>query len=156
LAGEDVDTLAVEIARVLIELEPTPDDKRQARIALSRLLDPNRVRKIKVAELLDHPSTLVHKLLQFDPTRDDKRQSLGSLLSRLSRENDEFKIAHLARATAALNPTVSDLGGWREWPWPPHLEVLAAARRNSELGDWLGMIPLLADCFEKFPSASLP
>ncbi len=38
---------------------------------------------------------------------------------------------------ARLDPTVHDLSGWSTWRVPPTADVLAAARRNSPVSDWV-------------------
>ena len=49
----------------------------------------------------------------------------------------------LVPALAPLDPTVHDLATWRAWANGPNAELLAAARRNTPLAEWLEALPSL-------------
>jgi hypothetical protein len=51
----------------------------------------------------------------------------------------------LAETTAALHPTIADLGDLDTWPVQPSPLLLAAARRNSELPAWLAALQPLSN-----------
>lgn len=82
-------------------------------------------------------------VLQLTPAPQDKRQVLDALLGLLAHETDSAVAAELIRGVAQLDPTVHDLNTWRTWVTAPTAELLAAARRNSALDEWLEMLPSL-------------
>jgi hypothetical protein len=65
------------------------------------------------------------------------------LLPRLTRENRSQSVGSLVDALIQLDPTVHDLRPWREWTAPPTEELLAAARENSTVDEWLAGISAL-------------
>ena len=126
---------AAELARGLGPLDPTAEDKRQARDALLGLL-ARETTSWAAAEL-------ARGLGPLDPTAEDKRQARDALLGLLARETTSWAAAELARGLVLLDPTVHDLRTWRAWAVRPTAELLAAARLNSALTDWLAVLPSL-------------
>jgi hypothetical protein len=108
---------------------------RQAREALLGLL----------ARATDNWGTarLAGELARLDPTAEDKRQARDTLLALLARATDSWGAARLTGRLAQLDPTAEDLRTWRAWAVRPTTELLAAARRNSALTNWLAALPSL-------------
>jgi hypothetical protein len=143
LARETTSVDAALLAGALGPLDPTAEDKRQARGALLGRLT-RKTNSLRAAELAG-------ALGPLDPTAEDKRQARGALLGRLTRETTSRLAAELADKLAQLDPTVHDLGTptvhdlgtWRAWAVRPTAELLAAVRRNSALTNWLAVLPSL-------------
>ena len=119
----------------MAQLDPTAEDKRQARDALLGLLAGET--DGGVAE------RLAGGVAQLDPTAEDKRQARDALLGLLAGETDSEVAEQLVGGVAQLDPTVHDLRTWRAWAVRPTAELLAAVRRNSALTDWLAALPSL-------------
>jgi hypothetical protein len=126
---------AASLAGALGPLDPTAEDKRQARDTLLGRL-ARETTSYRAAELAD-------VLGELDPTAEDKRQARDTLLGRLARETTSGMAAALARELVLLDPTVHDLRTWRAWAVRPTAELLAAVRRNSALTSWLAVLPSL-------------
>ena len=127
------------LALGVAQLEPTAEDKRQARsMLLARM----------TTETSNHiASYLAVALAQLDPTAEDKR--LGcSILTRLLAINADSErgtqFHPLFHGIKQLDPTVDGLSNWRTWREHPPITLLAAARRNSPLADWLAALPSYA------------
>jgi hypothetical protein len=124
------------LADALARLAVTPEDRAQARETLLRLLahpaDPATAR------------ALADTLAGLDPPAVERAQAREALLGLLARETDPQMARELADALAVLNPSVADLGGSDCWRIPPTVALLAAARHNSRLSDWLAAVPLLS------------
>ena len=158
---------ADNLASALAQLDPTPHDKRQACDALLaqiraedteavaaglRLLDatPNEMRQAREALLGQlsgrHYGTvtkLVRVVLQLTSTSQDKREVRHALLNLLTRETNGPVAKQLVRGVAQLDPTVGDLIMWRAWAAPPSSDLLAEARLNSALDEWLAVLDSL-------------
>jgi hypothetical protein len=78
------------------------------------------------------------------PTPADKRKALDALLRLLDRETDSAAAAQLINCMAQLDPTVHDLSTCHDWAAPPTGQLLAAARRNSSLDEWLERLDSLS------------
>ena len=157
----------------LVPLDPTAEDRRQARDALLGLLaratdgrwagwladklvllDPTAEDRRQARDALlgllaratdsGWAGWLAGGLVLLDPTAEDRRQARDALLARLARETNSRAAAELAAGLVPLGPTVHDLGTWRAWAVQPTSELLAAVRRNSALTNWLAVLPSLA------------
>jgi hypothetical protein len=126
---------AGQLAEGLLSLDPSPGDQRQARGALLRLLasqtDPYQA------------GQLAETLLSLDPSPEDQRQAREALLKLLTSQIDLDQAPPLVVRLLRLNVTASEIGTCRDWGTPPTRTLLAAARRNSTLGDWLALLPKL-------------
>jgi hypothetical protein len=160
------------LARALVQLDARPDDKRKALDTLLGLLtgratgaaaeavaagltlldataeDRRRARDALLGKLSGRPHgtviELVSVVLQLVFTPGEKRQVLDAVLSLLGRETDSAVAAALIRGVAQLDPTARDLSSSRAWAAPPTAELLAEARRNSALDEWLAALPSLS------------
>jgi hypothetical protein len=83
---------------------------------------------------------LAYKLVWRDLTAEDKRQAREALLGLLAQESDSSVAQDLVSCVSLFDPTVHDLSSWRTWAVPPTAELLAAARRNSVLDEWLAAL----------------
>ena len=120
----------------MIQLDPTPEEKRHAREALLRwLADPANDWQ---------PQRWVAGLVQLAPTAEDKLQAREALLRLLASQTKDWVAAALIGGLAQLEPTAQDLSTWPTWAIPPTAELLARARRNSPLAVWLEALPSLA------------
>jgi hypothetical protein len=162
--GRDADGLAA----TLIQLDPTPGDKHQARLALLRRLtksdhpwtasqladdltrldataeEKHRACEALLGRLKGRP-WLVSVVVQLASTPGDKRQVLDALLCLLDLEETGSGAAgQLIDGMAQLDPTALDLSRSRRWAALPTRELLAAVRRNSSLDEWLEVLPLIA------------
>ena len=93
-------------------------------------------------------SNIVGGLLQLEPTISDKRRAREKLLGLLASENKRTA-QELLRLVVKLDPTVEDLSSLRAWPAQPANGLLASARRNSTVADWLEALrwlPAHSDC----------
>ena len=165
-----------KLASALAQLDPTPSDKDQARRILQDLLrgqavhsadkimagltlldaTPDDLRQTREAArdaLLAHIGTGdfptfgtvakdVDVLVELASTSEDKRKTLDGLLGLLARETNSDAARSLIRGIAQLDPTVHDLNSWPTWAASPSRELLAAARRNSALHEWLTFFSL--------------
>ena len=84
----------------------------------------------------------VVRLLAQGP--EDKREVLDVLLGLLARETSRAVAAALIRGVVQLDPTSHDLSNWQNWASPPTTDLLATARRNSSLKEWLETLPSLS------------
>jgi hypothetical protein len=64
---------------------------------------------------------------------------LRALLAR--REVNGREAAKLISGMIQLEPVVPDLSTWHDWAVPPTSGLLAAARQNLTLDDWLTALP---------------
>ena len=135
LAHETDNEAAVRLADGLARLDPTAEDKRQARETLLRLLAHETDNEAAVR--------LADGLARLDPTAEDKRQARDALLRLLAHETRSWAAAGLADRLAQLDPTVHDLRTWRAWAVRPTTGLLAAVRQNSALTNWLAALPSL-------------
>jgi hypothetical protein len=145
LRGEAADA-AAEVMAGLNRLDATPDDMSQARgVALEALLEQlSAGRRGTVGRGGQLYGTVAKPvMLQLASAPADKRQALDALLGLLARETDSHVPKELIDGIAQLDPEVHDLSPWRTWAAPPSAELLAAARRNSSLDEWLTMLPSL-------------
>ena len=123
-----------ELVRGLAQVVPMAEDKRQARETVLGLLnsqtDSSMADKLAVG------------LVQLGATAEDKRQARETVLGLLDGQADGL----LVRGLAELDPTIRDLTAWRAWAGLPTVKfLLAAARRNSALADWLTALPSLSE-----------
>ncbi len=123
------------LADGLARLDPTAEDKRQAREALLGLLAR--------ADDSWEAGQLADGLARLATTAEDKRQAREALLGLLARATYGGAAGRLADGLAGLDPTVHDLRTWRTWAIRPTAELLAAVRRNSALTNWLAALPSL-------------
>ena len=171
-SGRKDNYVAGRLAGRLGPLDPTAEDKRQARDALLGLLagesdsevagrlagglaplDPTAEDKRQARHALlgllagesdsEVAGRLAGGLGPLDPTAEDKRQARHALLGLLAGESDSEVAGRLADGLARLDPTVHDLRTWRAWAVRPTAELLAAVRRNSALTNWLAALPSL-------------
>jgi hypothetical protein len=156
----------------VLQLDPTAEEKRQARAALLRLLgsqtdgklasalarrlaqlDPTaeeqRQARAALLRLAGHMDSsdgrwLMEAVVQLAPTANDQHQARDALLGLLVGQTDSLVAKYLVDGVAQLDPTARDLSTWRTWAVPPTTELLTAARRNSALAAWLTALPWLA------------
>ena len=76
---------------------------------------------------------------------EERASTRQALLHLIANTNEISVTRELAEAVAGLGVIVADLDHSRTWRFPPTATLLAAARRNSELRDWLAALPLLSD-----------
>ena len=143
--------IAADLTRGLTKLHPTPDEKWQACVALINLM--TRLPLMRKEEIRYWPvprktlggtaADLAGSLVQLDPTLDDKQQTRTVLLTLLRQTTDHSVIGLLVDAIVQLDPTAQDLDAWQLQTTHLTVELLAAARRNSELSDWLDILPSL-------------
>jgi hypothetical protein len=134
LADQTDRAMAERLASVVAQLATTAEDKREAREALLRLL-AGQTDGSTAKGLLDW-------VAQLDLTAEDKRQAREALLRLLPSQANTWVAGELVGGVAQLDPTVRDLSTWHAWAAQPTAELLAAARRNSALDDWLAALPL--------------
>jgi hypothetical protein len=136
---------AATSVELLLELDPTEEEKRQARESLLR----------GFAEFAGLPHTDVVTLLrELQATADEERQARESLLGCLAQLPAQGDIETLAGHMAQLSPTVADLTVWLSRAAPPP-ELLAAVRHSSPLSDWISVLPALASARGRMRSYTL-
>ena len=123
---------ATMLTRGLSDLSPTQEDLRQARQVLLSLL--SRQPSASDAE------TLAYGLARLTPQEDEQRQARQALLELLPRQTHGWEVQRLKNALFLFKPTVHDLSEWRPWTRPPTIVMLAGARRNSPLPDWISAL----------------
>jgi hypothetical protein len=128
-------SVAYTVARFFITLGPTAQEFEQAREALLERLRDDTSGKTA--------GDLAAALAVFNPTEDDKR-SARRVLVRLLASTDGMDYAWVALGLRSLELTVADLATWPSWSSPPDDRLLGLARRNSELADWLDLLPSLS------------
>ena len=99
LARETDGEMAARLARGLVPLDATAEDKRRARDALLRLL----ARQTSVGA-----TTLAGALVPLDATAEDRRQARDALLRLLAREPTSVGATTLAGALVPLDATAED------------------------------------------------
>ena len=124
---------ARDLVDAVCHLAPTAQDQRQAREALLGLLTGDTEDGL-VQEI-------VGAVVQLAPSAQGKRQAREALLGRL---HDLFEDARsyaldeeLLGGVARLSPTADDLITLTGWWIQPPAELLAAARPNSPVANWL-------------------
>jgi hypothetical protein len=129
---------AAGIMTGLTLLDATPDDLRQAREEARDAL----LAQISTGDLptFETAAKNVSVLVRLASTPEEERQTLDGLLGLLERIMDGQVAEDLIGGIAQLHPTARDLSSWRTWATPPSGELLAAARRNSALHDWLTIV----------------
>ena len=139
LRGQAVHS-ADKIMAGLTLLDATPDDLCQTREAARDAL----LAQIGTGDSPAFGTVAkdVNVLAQLASTPEDKRQTLDGLLGLLARERDSDVARGLIGGIAQLDPTVHDLSSWPTWAASPPRELLAAARRNSALHEWLTIFSL--------------
>jgi len=135
LAREPYYFAAAGLARALTYVDPTAPEQRRVREALLTLL-PGNTQSAAARDLMA-------AMARLGPTPEDKRQARETILERLIREDDSHIARELMDTFAKLDPTVQDLSSWNTWASPPTGELLATARRNSVLDEWLSALPSL-------------
>ena len=126
-----------QLVDLVVELSPTAQEKSQV---CGRLLE-------MLAERpggLDTPRELMGGVAVLAATAEDKRHVREVLSGLLARETSSWIGKALADGLTRLEPAVSDLNTWHAWPMAPPGELLAAARQNSTLREWLAALPSLA------------
>lgn len=129
--------LAMALADGLLRFRPTAEDKRRARQALLQLLPASK------ADVNLISRGFVRRIVKFDPSAEDKRLIREVVLELLETGLNDRMFESLVPALAQLDPTVHDLTTWRSWGNGPNAELLAAARRNTPLAEWLEALPSL-------------
>ena len=170
-ASKDPHWEAAGLAKDIIRLNPTPEDQRRTRHALLKLpsrntrlealadivnkLDPTPGEKHQIfKELLGFLnrerdsliiSQLADSMLKFVTSQEDALAARHAILRQLHRKrNSEGDTPFaLIEILSELDPTVHDVRSWHVWVQPPENKLLAAARQNSPLGDWLAALPSL-------------
>ena len=156
----------------VLSLDPAPKDKSQVKNALLKLLT-EQTSGYAVRSLAE----AVGKL---DLTPNDKNQIREALLKLLAEqtsgsatqgsaeqvestpEDEEMRDIHLAIAEqeanrlmdtlAQFDPIARELSTCRTWAFPPTINLLTEARRNSSLHDWLAALPSLPADLPKYRS----
>ncbi len=173
LAGPADGWHAAWLARQVVQLAQTAEDRRQARDALLGLLanptedwvaeklvdgvvqlaqtaeDKRHAREALLGLLASQTDVgtaarLVGGLVQLAQTEADKRHAREALLGLLASQTDVGTAARLVGGLVQLEPTVHDLNTWPSWAVSPTGELLAAVRRNSTLATWLAVLPSLS------------
>ena len=124
------------LAEAIAGMDATAQDRAQARDALLGSLD----RQTSASEA----SNLAETVAVMGPTAQERDRGRQTLLRLLNRESDSIQAGKLTNSLVGLNPTTGDLAGWQGWRVPPDSKLLAAARRNSAIPDWLAALPSLA------------
>jgi hypothetical protein len=139
LRGQAVHS-ADKIMAGLTLLDATPDHLRQTREAARDAL----LAHIGTGDFPTFGTVAkdVNVLVQLASTPEDKRKTLDGLLGLLARETNSDVARDLIRGIAQFDPTVRDLSSWPTWAASPSRELLAAARRNSALHEWLTIFSL--------------
>ena len=139
LRGQAVHS-ADEIMAGLTLLDATPDDLCQTREAARDAL----LAHIGTGDFPTFGTVAkdVNVLARLASTPEDKRKTLDGLLGLLARETNSDVARDLIRGIAQLDPTAHDLSSWPTWAASPSRELLAAARRNSALHEWLTIFSL--------------
>lgn len=139
LRGQAVHS-ADKIMAGLTLLDATPDDLCQTREAARDAL----LAHIGTGDFPTFGTVAkdVNVLAQLASTPEDKRKTLDGLLGLLARETNSDVARDLIHGIAQLDPTVHDLSSWPTWAASLSRELLAAARRNSALHEWLDFLSL--------------
>ena len=172
LADQTDEWVAAKLVDGVVRLAATAQDRHQARDALLSLLDSQNNREVAarlvdgvvrlaataqdrhqardwLLSLLDGQNNgaaaaaLLSGMLQLDPTAEDRRQARERLLSLLDSQNNGEVAEELVAILVWLEPNVRDLITWRAWAAQPTEALLAMARMNSALGEWLEALPSL-------------
>ena len=106
LAGEADGRVAAELARGVVQLAPTTQDKAQARGVLLGLLAGEANGRVA--------AELARGVVQLAPTTQDRAQAREVLLGLLAAEADGRVAAELARGVVQLAPTTQDKAQARE------------------------------------------
>jgi hypothetical protein len=126
-----------ELAEVIAGLAVGAEERAATRHELLRILADTNDSSVawKLAEVIT----------RLDPAAEERPTARQALLRLLANANSSAAW-DLAGGIAGLGAIVTDLNNSRTWPEPPRAELLAAARRNSELRDWISALPLLSRC----------
>jgi hypothetical protein len=116
---------AARLAMAMVPFDPPPDYQRRARGTLLDLL---------AGAAGSLAGELASAIAALAPTPDDKLQA-RRLLHGLLAGGDNT--ANIFGAMAHLDSPVTEISEWHQWAAPPTDELLAAARQNSPLQDWL-------------------
>jgi hypothetical protein len=114
-------------------------------------LDTHRAIDALIPLLTDRgiASDLARTIARLDLDTYDRHRTIDALLPLLTSQNKvlsfdrehDLRHAHeLANAIASLGPTVRDMSGWHTWAVHPSAELLAAARRNSSIDEWIAAL----------------
>jgi hypothetical protein len=109
----------------MVPFDSPPDYQRRARGTLLDLL---------AGAAGSLAGELASAIAALAPTPDDKLQA-RRLLHGLLAGGDNT--ANIFGAMAHLDSPVTEISEWHQWAAPPTDELLAAARQNSPLQDWL-------------------
>jgi hypothetical protein len=123
-------------ADAVAALGPTAQDRAAARRAL----------RVTLAAVTDAgtASAVAELIAALDPTAEDQAAARQALLAILAAEKEPHLALALSKALAGLGVTVADLDGCEGWPLGPGAMLLAAARRNSGLTEWLAALPTIS------------
>jgi hypothetical protein len=125
--------LAEFIADWITKLPPVAQDSDAARIAL-------------LAKLMTCPSNtapyMTNALAQFHPAPEEKCQARDALLALIAHETESKKARDLMHSLARLDPTLKDLRKVQASVPGLEIQLLAAARRNSALTDWVDYLAI--------------
>jgi NACHT domain len=132
-----------QFAPSLVRFVTPGDDKRQIETLIAFLADAGGFAAAR---------GVTEAMVQLATTTQQKREIREMLAGQLSRGKDRDlpsnflgspRTDRLVKALIRLDPTVQNLSSWRTWPVTPPDELLAAARRNSTLADWLAALASL-------------
>jgi hypothetical protein len=126
---------SVLLARAVRGLDPSKEEMAQARRFLLRLLG-HRITP-RVARYL------AQTIEMLEPAHDDQARTRQALLALLDEQENPEDARPLVDAIATLNPTIAELDGAAFWSFRSDPKLLAAARRNSRLSEWLAFLPRL-------------
>ena len=135
LPGQTSADSARNIGEALDRLDSTAEDKRRVRETLLRWLSVQRYHQAD--------TNLAHWMAVLDLTAEEKRQARETLFRVLADENRDVHAWRFAQELEELDPTVCDLVNCCNAVVSPSGQLLARARRNSTLADWLDALPSL-------------
>jgi hypothetical protein len=100
--------------------------------------------------LIDQPSRLLaydtDKVLEtaasLAATEPDRAELKAAIIA-LLQERSHFDAPKLFDVLVTLSPTVGDLAEWQHWASGPTSKILATARQNSPVEDWITALPSL-------------
>jgi NACHT domain len=140
--------------KVLLSILASPTDSREVTQLLERVLSQEPLEdkrrageallKISASQINGREAShLVEQLLSLDPSAEDKHKIREVLLLLMASTTDTSQAGYLALSLGHLNVTASDLSRCQNWATSPPRALLAAARQNSKLDDWLAALPML-------------
>lgn len=120
----------------MLGLNPGEEEMAQARrILLQQLNDRTPP---------DLASDLALTIEMLDPAHEDLTRSRQILFTLLDKQTFHYNAECLIRALMKLNPMADELAGAPFWSFRSDPRLLAAARTNSRLTEWLALLPALS------------